>query len=77
MQIILKTKLYTKLFKIDNEFNLVNSIISSEAITQNKVWILKNVFYTTPGKTQNIENYKLQTNLNHQDINRYIQIYHL
>ena len=65
-----KTLYEVDILRFDNEFNLVNSIISSEAITQNKVWILKNVFlYDSQGKTQNIENYKLQTNLNHQDIN--------
>ena len=65
-----KTLYEVDILRFDNEFNLVNSIISSEAITQNKVWILKNVFlYDSQGKTQNIESYKLQTNLNHQDIN--------
>ena len=58
------------IIQFDQNFNFKNNIISQEIFIDEKTWLLKNANVTNSrGQLNQFENYKLETNLNHNDVN--------
>ena len=58
------------IIQFDQNFNFKNNIISQEIFINEKTWLIKNAHVTnSKGQLNLIENYKLETNLNYNDVN--------
>ena len=58
------------IIQFDQNFNFKNNIISQEIFINEKTWLIKNANVTnSKGQLNLIENYKLETNLNYNDVN--------
>tara|TARA_Y100000992_G_scaffold289056_1_gene243249 strand:- start:318 stop:1400 length:1083 start_codon:yes stop_codon:yes gene_type:complete len=58
------------IIQFDKDFNFKNNIISPIISVENKIWILNNALISdTKGKSKEIDNFNLKTNLNYNDIN--------
>ena len=58
------------ILQFDKNFDLLNNIISSKVQIENKIWIIDNaVIYNSKGQLNEARNYKLETNLNFNDLN--------
>ena len=56
--------------QFDQNFKFKNNIISQEIFIDEKTWVLKDAYITnSKGQINQIENYKLETNLNYNDVN--------
>ena len=55
--------------ELDNDYKLVNTIISNKANIENKIWILTDVkIYSKDKKTKNFENYEYSSSFNEKII---------
>ena len=57
------------IIQFDENFNFKNNIISKEIIIDNKTWIIKEALVSnSKGQLKTIKNFKLETNLNYNDL---------
>ena len=58
------------ILQFDENFNLLNNIISSKVQIENKIWLIdKAIIYNSKGQLKEASNYKFETNLNFNDLN--------
>ncbi len=58
------------ILQFDENFNLLNNIISSKVQIENKIWLIdKAIIYNSNGQLKEARNYTLETNLNFNDLN--------
>ena len=58
------------IIQFDKNFNFKNNIISKEIFIDNKTWLIKDAYISnSKGRLTNIKNYKLESNLNYNDVN--------
>ena len=58
------------ILQFDKNFDLLNNIISSKVQIENKIWLIDNaIIYNSKGQLNEARNYKLETNLNFNDLN--------
>ena len=57
------------IIQFDKNFNFKNNIIAKEIVINDKTWLIKNAFVSnSKGQLNNIKNFKLETNLNYNDV---------
>ena len=57
------------IIQFDKNFNFENNIFAKEIIIDDKTWLIKNAFVSnSKGQLNNIKNFKLETNLNYNDV---------
>ena len=57
------------IIQFDKNFNFKNNIFAKEIIIDDKTWLIKNAFVSnSKGQLNNIKNFKLETNLNYNDV---------
>ncbi len=58
------------ILQFDKNFDLINNIISPKVQIENKIWLIDNaLIYNSKGQLNEARNYKLETNLNFNDLN--------
>ena len=58
------------IIQFDKNFNFKNNIVAKEIYINEKTWLIKDAFVSnSKGQLNNIKNYKLETNLNYNDVN--------
>ena len=58
------------ILQFDENFNLLNNIISSKVQIENKIWLIdKAITYNSKGQLKEARNYTFETNLNFNDLN--------
>ena len=58
------------ILQFDQNFNFKNNIISQEIVIDEKTWLIKDAYVSnSKGQLNHIKNYKLETNLNYNDVN--------
>ena len=58
------------ILQFDENFNLLNNIISSKIQIENKIWLIdKAITYNSKGQLKEARNYTFETNLNFNDLN--------
>ena len=58
------------IIQFDKNFNFKNNIIAKEIIINQKIWLIKDAYVSNSlGKSNNVKNLKLKTNLNYNDVN--------
>ena len=58
------------IIQFDKNFNFKNNIISKEIFIDDKTWLIKDAYISnSKGQLTNIKNYKLESNLNYNDVN--------
>ena len=58
------------IIQFDKNFNFKNNIVAKEIYINEKTWLIKEAFVSnSKGQLNNIKNYKLETNLNYNDVN--------